>query len=65
MLKAVSGKIKIKIIIKIISNIYTTLVGTSYCCLVTNLRSDSLQPQEQQHARLPWHLPEFAQTHVH
>ena len=36
MLKAVSGKIKIKIIIKIIANIYTTLVGTSYCCLVTN-----------------------------
>ena len=34
--KAVSGKIQIKIIIKVTANIYTMLVGTSYFCLVTN-----------------------------
>ena len=42
-------------------NFFHTKYRYSRCCSVT--QSDSLQPRELQHTRLP--CPEFAQTHVH
>ena len=46
------------------SFVYQSLGSVQFIC---SFMSDSLQPHEPQHTRLPCHhqLPEFTQTHVH
>ena len=61
MLKSASGKIKTKTIIKVMANIYTTLVGTIYCCLVTNSGPTLCNPMNSSMAGFPG----ISQTHVH